>query len=200
MLETDATRQSSEALDGADAPRASEGSEVRISANFASFDESAARANDFFAKGDRESAAVWAAIASHVATRAHCGIFSSPRLEHLLNRIGRELPDRESAGSASTRGAHYKKILHVCTEAHESGGLTRMLCRWTNADRSRTYSLALTQHRGAIPGPVLDAISQSGGQIYSINKTAGGCCAGRRSFGVSRAITMQSFCTFIAKT
>ena len=176
MLETEAAMYSPAAKASANCP--DERSKARISANFASFNSTVALAHEFFTKGEMDSAAVWAAIASHIATSAHCGVFSSPRLERMLNRIGCQLSDRYSSRAVKARNTDYRKVLHVGTYAYESGGLTRMLIRWTNADRGRAYSLALTQHQGAVPQHVLDAIGQSGGKMHYLNRSPGGLLRG----------------------
>jgi glycosyltransferase involved in cell wall biosynthesis len=147
---------------------------ARILTNFAAFEEQLRRAQQHFERGNQEAAAVGAALAAHVATSTHCGIFWSPRLERMLNAIGRKISDDGTpAPHASSRKA-YQKVLHVCTEVHFSGGLTRMISRWITADRDRTNSLALTKHRGPMPDHLLEAVAGSGGQIHRINHRVGG--------------------------
>jgi hypothetical protein len=146
----------------------------RISANFAAFERQVHRAQDDFARSNLEGAAVGAALAAHVATGTHCGIFWSPRLERLLNSIGRRIDDGKVPASSRGSTAPYKNVLHVCTHVHESGGLTRMIGRWISADRGRTNSIALTQHRGAIPEHLSIAVAESGGSFHHINHRIGG--------------------------
>ena len=102
-------------------------------------------------------AAFYAATASTIATHTHCGIFSSPRLEAILNAIGRRIAPGDKSAKRSKAGA-FKKVLHVGSELSAVGGLTRMISRWMDADSERTSSLVLTQHRGEVPEHLTDAI------------------------------------------
>ena len=153
----------------------------RIAANFAAFEQRVRQAQDHYARGNREAAAVDAALAAHVATGTHCGIFWSPRLERLLNAIGRQLDDDVTSTSGRQPTQRYQNVLHVCTEVHQSGGLTNMISRWIKADRSRTYSIALTQHRGPMPEHLSAAVAKSGGKLHHINHHIGGLFAWARS-------------------
>lgn len=147
---------------------------AKISANFAEFERYVKRAQENFAAHELEAAAVSVALAAHVATSTHCGIFWSPRLERLLNAIGRSIPDSAAADWQRTSTKGYANVLHVCSHLADTGGLTRMISRWVAADKCRTYSIALTQHRGAVPQHLSTAIAQSGGRIHRLNQRAGG--------------------------
>ena len=92
-----------------------------------------------YAKGELEMAAFYAATASTIATHTHCGIFSSPRLEAILNAIGRQIAPGDKAAKRNKTGA-FKKVLHVGSELSSVGGLTRMISRWIDADSDRTSS------------------------------------------------------------
>jgi len=146
----------------------------RISANFAAFERQVHRAQEYFTQNNLEAAAIGAALAAHVATGTHCGIFWSPRLERLLNSIGRRIGDGKIPFSGQDAKTSYQNVLHVCTHVHHSGGLTRMISRWISADRDRTNSIALTQHRGAIPEYLSTAVARSGGRFHRINHRIGG--------------------------
>jgi len=152
----------------------SEAATKRILANFATFERQVHRAQEYFARNNLEAAAIGAALAAHVATGTHCGIFWSPRLEHLLNSIGRKIGDGKIPFSGQCAKTSCQNVLHVCTHAHHSGGLTRMISRWISADRDRTNSIALTQHRGAIPEYLSTAVARSGGRFHHINRHIGG--------------------------
>ena len=146
----------------------------RISANFARFEAHLRQAQEYFAKDNLEAAAVNAALAAHVATSTHCGIFWSPRLERLLNAIGRGIEDSDPRIARGASKEPYRRVLHVATQLHLSGGVTRMISRWISADKGRANSIAVTQHRGAIPEHISTAVAQSGGRLYRINRHAGG--------------------------
>jgi hypothetical protein len=146
----------------------------RILANFAAFEREVRSAQDCFARSNLEAAAIGAALAAHVATSTHCGIFWSPRLERLLNSIGRRIDDGEVPARGERSKASYKNVLHVCTHVYRSGGLTRMIGRWISADQGRTNSVALTQHRGAVPEYLLKAVARNGGSFHHLNHQIGG--------------------------
>ena len=150
------------------APSASE----RILSNFARFEAEVDRAADAYARGEPELAAFYAATASTIATHTHCGVFSSPRLEAILNAIGRRIAPGDKTATRNRTGA-IKKVLHVGSELSAVGGLTRMISRWMDADSERTSSLVLTQHRGEVPEHLTDAIKRSGGQLYQLNRSIG---------------------------
>ena len=149
-------------------PSASE----RILSNFARFEAEVDRAASAYANGELEMAAFYAATASTIATHTHCGIFGSPRLEAILNAIGRQIAPGDKAAKRSKAGA-IKKVLHVGSELSAVGGLTRMISRWMDADSDRTSSLVLTQHRGEVPEHLTDAIKRSGGELYQLNRSIG---------------------------
>lgn len=152
----------------ASVPSASE----RLLSNFARFEAEVDRAASAYANGELEMAAFYAATASTIATQTHCGVFSSPRLEAILNAIGRQIAPGDKTATRSRTGA-FKKVLHVGSELSSVGGLTRMISRWMDADSERTSSLVLTQHRGEVPEHLTDAIKRSGGKLYQLNRSIG---------------------------
>ena len=96
-------------------PSASE----RILSNFARFEAEVDLAASAYAKGELEMAAFYAATASTIATHTHCGIFSSPRLEAILNAIGRRIAPGDKSAKRRKAGA-FKKVLHVGSELSRS--------------------------------------------------------------------------------
>lgn len=145
---------------------------ARILENFSCFDAEVRLAESAYAKGEFELAAFYASTAATIATHRHCGIFSSPRLEAILNAIGRQVIAGESP-KPPRRHCRIKKVLHVGSELSPVGGLTRMISRWIDADADRTNSLVLTQHRGIIPQHLQAAITRSGGRIIKLNQSFG---------------------------
>jgi glycosyltransferase involved in cell wall biosynthesis len=144
----------------------------RLLANFARFEAEVQLAETAYANDELEMAAFYAATASTIATHTHCGVFASPRLERVLNAIGRRIIPGES-GRNFGRAHSYKKVLHVGTELSAVGGLTRMISRWIDADAERTNSLVLTQHKGKIPEHLTEAVKRSGGEIIRLNQMPG---------------------------
>jgi hypothetical protein len=151
---------------------------ARIQASFEEFEQYVARAEGFLAQAELETAAVYCAIASHIATRTHAGVFWSPRIEAVLNEIGRRTSDPQSAVRA--RPKEIKRILHVTTQANQVGGHTKMLCQWVEADASRTHCLVLTQHRGSLPPFVPETFGKAGRKVERLNRRPGGLIAAAR--------------------
>lgn len=147
-------------------------SSMRILSNFARFEAEVKLAEKAYASGELEMAAFYAATAATIATHTHCGVFASPRLESVLNAVGRRIVSGETAGNSGGKRA-FKKVLHVGTELAAVGGLTRMISRWIDADADRINSLVLTQHRGDVPEHLTDAVQRSGGRIVKLNQTVG---------------------------
>ncbi len=133
----------------------------RLAERFAEYEIYVEKAQHFLAQGDLQTAAAYCAIASHVATQNHCGIFWSPRAEKVLNQIGRRL---EPDAPARPRPTEIKRILQVCTQVSAVGGHTKMLCQWVRADKDREHTLVLTEHRGPTPQFVHDVFRASGGR------------------------------------
>jgi hypothetical protein len=147
-------------------------SATRLLTNFARFEAEVQLAEAAYENDELEMAAFYAATASTIATHTHCGVFASPRLERVLNAVGRRVVTGETARNLG-RAHSYTRVLHVGTELAAVGGLTRMISRWIEADSARINSLVLTQHRGKIPDRLTDAVQRSGGQIIKLNQMAG---------------------------
>jgi glycosyltransferase involved in cell wall biosynthesis len=156
----------------ADSAVGSQSASERILSNFARFDAEVKLAESAYAKGELEMAAFYAATAATIATHTHCGVFSSPRLEGILNAIGRQIAPGDKGGKPRERGA-FKRVLHVGSELSSVGGLTRMISRWITADGDRTSSVVLTQHRGDVPEHLTEAVRRSGGELVRLNQSIG---------------------------
>lgn len=142
----------------------------RIAANFALFDKYVSCAEALFAERDYATAAAYCSIASHIPVQNHCGIFWSSRLEKVLTDIARAT---EWDGPEHPRPKQIKRVLSVMTQAAPVGGLTRMLCKWVEADKNREHSVVLTQHRGPTPQFLFDAFKASGGSVRFLNRSFG---------------------------
>ncbi len=142
--------------------------------SFAEYDAYVRRAEKLYAEGRFAAASVVSAIAAGVAAHRHCGVFASPRIERVLTSIGTSLQDKDVPQRERAAPTAIKSVLHVATQLSPVGGLTRMISRWVNADKSRVNSLVLTQNRGSIPHHTVEAISESGGKIYKLNRSPGG--------------------------
>ncbi|WP_409560536.1 glycosyl transferase family 1 [Hyphomicrobium sp. MC8b] len=145
-----------------------------ILASFSEYDAHVRFAEKLYGEGRFAAAALESAVAASVAAHRHCGIFASPRIEGVLTSIGRSIGDGKKDAEIAPRPNRIKSVLHVATQLAPVGGLTRMISRWVNADKSRTNSLVLTQHRGPIPDHTNEAFHSSGGQIFKLNHSPGG--------------------------
>ncbi len=117
-----------------------------------------------------QAACSYASLAALVATHRHAGFFASPRLEQLLVSIGRDLPDEGSYRRTTKTPDRVRRVLHVCTEVANIGGLASMLVRMIKEDGSRQHSLVLTRNRSSVPAHITDAITQSGGTVHRFEK------------------------------
>lgn len=142
----------------------------RIAGRFAEVDHYIRRAEGYLAEGEFAAAAAHCAVASHIATQTHAGIFWSPRAEKVLTEIGRRTPDPGApAGAWSKRD--FKRILEICTQVSAVGGHTKMLCQWVKVDKNRQHSLVLTQHRGPVPDSVFETFEN---RVERLNHAPGG--------------------------
>lgn len=145
-----------------------------ILTNFAEYDSLIRRAEELYGEGRFHAASLNAAVGACVAAHRHCGVFASPRIERVLNSIGLSLANEDApVDPGRRRPDSIKSVLHVATQLAPVGGLTRMISRWVNADKKRTNSLVLTQHRGPIPDHTKEAFGASGGKILKLNSQPG---------------------------
>jgi hypothetical protein len=140
---------------------------------FRAYEDQLKRAQAYFEAGDLESAAVFAALATHVALCPHPGFFAAPRTERLLRQIGARLEESNAFRRVLDPRRKVRSILHVATELTPVGGLTNMLGHWIAADKSRMHSVALTSHRGPLHGGVADAVLARGGRIERLARSGG---------------------------
>lgn len=154
------------------APAGMQAQAERMARNFAEFEHYQKRAQGYLEQGELATAAAHCAIASHIATQNHCGVFWSPRLEKILTEIGRRI---ETPGPPRARAREIKRILHVSTQVSAVGGHTKLLCEWVKADAGREHTLLLTQHRGPTPDFVHPLFKASGGRrVEQLNHAPGG--------------------------
>ncbi|MDV2995717.1 MAG: hypothetical protein N4J56_005371 [Chroococcidiopsis sp. SAG 2025] len=151
-----------------------EGSRL-IPQNFEVFRNLVARTRDFVQRGEHNTAAVYAEIAALYATEQHCGLFVSPELEQILLTIGRQtIPIDVTLNKNSSCNKAPRNILHVSTAVMGVGGHSRMLWRWIGQDTERSHSLVLTrQGLHEIPQFLSDAVNNSHGRIYALDKSIG---------------------------
>lgn len=147
------------------------------------FDDLLTHAEAYFRSERHLAAAVYAEIAANYAMSQHTGLFTSHRLEVILQRIGREAiadprpgKSRKTArrlnhGSLGTLPHH---VLHVLTRAQGVGGDTRMVWRWIRSDRERRHSVVLTrQGSHPVPSALQEAVSAAQGEVHVLNRQRG---------------------------
>src|SRR5688500_17813333 len=96
-------------------------------------------AEECFSKENVATAAPIAQIAAFSAFRGR-ELFSSPRLENLLIRIGKKIPSTSSSIN-SRQGKKRLKILHILTHARPVGGDSRFVWRWIQRDSANQHSV-----------------------------------------------------------
>jgi glycosyltransferase involved in cell wall biosynthesis len=108
--------------------------------------------------GDDLGAAAWSQIAGEFAHRNHPGRFTSPRIEAVLARVGATLPPVRAP-----RATEVRRVLHVLTEAYNTGGHTKQAIRWMTRDAGRRHDVALTA-----PRPAPEALVEVAHEIHAV--------------------------------
>lgn len=143
-----------------------------IQGNFEVFQSLVNQAKDLLRRKEYEAASLYSEVAALQAFLHHCGLFTSPELEHLLMTIGKKVIKgnsyvcrRDSMPNTSA------KVLHVASSVRGIGGHSRMIWRWMEQDVERSHSLALTQQTlDNVPQIFKDVVFARRGQIYSLGK------------------------------
>jgi glycosyltransferase involved in cell wall biosynthesis len=118
-----------------------------------------------------EIAAVYAQAAADYAWTNHTGAYGSLRLEELLHAIAASVPPppRGPAAARSAPPEEPRHVLHVLTEAHATGGHTRLAWRWVAKDGPRMHSIAVTgQASIPVPHQLERAVRASGGEVHHL--------------------------------
>jgi glycosyltransferase involved in cell wall biosynthesis len=116
-------------------------------------------------RGDAERVLRSATVAATYGWLAPMGLLSDPALEGLVVRAVRG-DTRPTVDGGRNAG----RVLHVLSEAYGTGGHTRLAWRWMTRD-PRVSDVALTNHRGAIPEPLVEATRDQGAQLYDLGRT-----------------------------
>jgi len=155
---------------------------------FQVFTDFAGRARRCLERGDQEECAGYVQLAAQYAWFHPTGELASHELESLLSRISKGLTHAEASGLARSQPSP-KRILHVVTEMYQVGGHTRLIWRWIRTDAQRSHSVVLTrQMEGEVPGTLLSAVQDAGGQVHYLDRSPGGILARAR---VLRKIAMD---------
>ena len=146
---------------------------ARIAGNATVLEALEDRVEALAAAGDVHTAVAVAQIAGEFAYRNHAGVFASPRLERVLADLGRAHVPAPDAAPPARPG----EVVHVLSEAYDTGGHSRLAWRWIARDAGRRSSVALTRQHAPVP-PALSAAVE--GRVLRID-AAGGLLARARA-------------------
>jgi len=144
---------------------------LKMEKNFKIFSQYKDRAEALFNKADYTNATAYCQMAANFAWKSHCGLFSDPDIESLLRQIGKRTLEEHNQLTPISSLSALKKVLHVMTQAYETGGHTRLVWRWITLDTSRVHSVFLTnQNDLKIPNKLQQAVEKSGGDIHCVQR------------------------------
>lgn len=126
--------------------------EARLHDNHADFRSLLAEARLRLRRGRAPAAAAYAQTAAAFAWTNHTGLFASAELDELLADIGAELPGPHAPPARGRRDGDPRTVLHVLTQAYDTGGHTQAVACWMEQDAGRTHRVCLTR-QGAAPVP-----------------------------------------------
>jgi len=123
--------------------------------------------------GDGAYAAACAQAAASFAWSNFPGFFVSESLEEVVRQISRA---PELSHCAADRGRRpvkvgdKRRVLHVLTQAYETGGHTRLVWRWIAIDVASQHSVVLTQQQHVpVPGKLVEAVALSEGRLLVLD-------------------------------
>jgi hypothetical protein len=137
-------------------PTASRG---RLRKNFEDFSRLRDRAATDLRAGRSNRAAAWVQAAADHAWLSPGGQFANADLEKMLVPLAASVPRwrKRSGGRASGR------VLHVVTQAYQTGGSTQFVASWADQDVSREHHVCLTR-QGPVPLPP-KLVARSGSRL-----------------------------------
>ncbi len=145
---------------------ATEHTRQRVAENRATFETLIDAASRDIEHSRFRSASARLQSAARFAWFNHPGIYRSVRLEALAARIAGHLPTPRS--SRAQLDGH---VVHVVSQAYETGGHTRLVWRWIENDSTQVSSLVLTGQQGVpLPLRLQQAVATSGGRIVDLGE------------------------------
>jgi hypothetical protein len=133
------------------------------------FDHWVARATRAFHLGRIRESAALARHAAVYALRCHVDVFYSAEIETLLTLMAAQ-NSIVSGRHASNQRVH--KVLHVLTRAYPTGGHTRIVWRWIEADKGREHHIVITQQDAfPVPSQLQFQAEKSGGRLRIFDKS-----------------------------
>ena len=143
---------------------------TRLERNRERFEELLDRADRCVAGSRHDLGVAWAEMAGDRAWNDHPGFFTDERLEGMLARIG--TLTNPAPHSRSNPGPDWpRSVLHVLTEAYATGGHTRFVWRWIEADHGRRHCVVVTCQRlsGSLPPRLVAAPQATGGWVRMLD-------------------------------
>ena len=121
--------------------------------------------------GKFEEAAVYAQIAGNFAWLNHTGLFASLELEQILGKIGASLPAVKRTKAVSKQP---QSVLHVVTQAYQTGGSTQAVVCWLKQDYGRQHRVCITrQGSSEVPEKLKEALA-SASHLIRLDDLRGG--------------------------
>jgi hypothetical protein len=157
-----------------------------VECNHADFEALVATARRHLDGGRIEAAAAYAQIAGQFAWMNHAGRFASPDLEHVLSRLGARCAP---APRAVVRRPQPREVLHVLTQAYQTGGSTREVACWVQQDEGRHHRICITRQGQTAPPDFVVAQLRSASDLVRLDTGRGGLMARAAAL---RAVAAQS--------
>lgn len=147
---------------------------TRLDAHHAEFRGLVETARRHFDRGRFDAAAGYCQIAGMYAWMNPTGLFGSDELEALLGRLSLRLA---AAAPSRPRSAPPRTVLHVATQAYQTGGSTQAIASWIEQDLGRRHRVCITrQGSGAIPPKIVERL-QAGSDLVCLDARPGGVMA-----------------------
>jgi hypothetical protein len=112
-------------------------------------------------------------IAARFAFPGNVGLMVSHRLEELLGKAGRQIPN-VSAPEAEHRSTSSRRVLHVLSYGRPVGGDTRFVWRWIQEDQTSQHFVAITTQADVanlydVPAVLRSSAEASGGFLRTLS-------------------------------
>jgi glycosyltransferase involved in cell wall biosynthesis len=147
---------------------------AQLDHNHAELEALVATARAHLDGGRLEAAAAYAQIAGQFAWMNHTGCFASPDLERLLVALGeRCAPAPHPAARTEQPG----EVLHVVTQAYQTGGSTREIACWLEQDTARHHRICVTRQGQQLPPDFLVSRLRSPSDLVRLDTGRGGLLA-----------------------